>query len=92
MNKKLTVITPRENVAYCVLSPEKDYEKQLEELFDIHGHGLCVVFDGKTVKVRDYFCDETMGTFEVLSFEDCEDEVVLSWQNLENSTEKETLE
>ena len=80
MNKKLTVLTPRGNVAYCVLSPSKDYEKQLEELFDIHGHGLCVVFDKKTLKVRDYFCDETMATFEVLSFEDSEDEVVLKWK------------
>ena len=88
MNKKLTALTPRKNVAYCVLSSDKDYEKQLEELFDIHGHGLCVVFDGKTVKVRDYFCDETTGTFEVLSFEDCEEEVVLSWQGLENGVKE----
>ena len=81
MNKKLTVLTPRGNVAYCVLAQNEDYEKQLEELFDIHGHGLCVVFDQKYVKVRDYFCDETMAAFKVLSFEDCEDEVVLSWQH-----------
>ena len=82
MNKKLTVMTPRGNVAYCVLSQSEDYEKQLEALFDIHGHGLCVVFDKKCVKVRDYFCDETVGTFKVISFEDCEDDVVLSWQYL----------
>lgn len=88
MNKKLTVLTPRGNTTYCVLDSDKDYEKQLEELFDIHGHGLCVVFDGKNVKVRDYFCDETMATFEVLSFEDCEEEVVLAWQGLQ-SNEKE---
>ncbi len=87
MNKKLTVLTPRENVAYCVLSASEDYEKQLEKLFNINGHGLCVVFDQKTVKVRDYFSDETMGTFEVLSFEDCEDDVVLSWQ-MENESEE----
>ena len=80
MNKKLTVLTPRGNAAYCVLSSSESYEKQLERLFDIHGPGICVVFDGKTVKVRDYFCDETMATFKVLSFEDCKDAVVLSWQ------------
>lgn len=82
MNKKLTVRTPRGNITYCVLSQKRDYEKQLEELFDIHGNGLCVDFDGKTVKVRDYYCDETMGEFKVISFEDCDDEVALSWQHV----------
>ena len=89
MNKKLVVLTPRGNEAFCVLSSEQAYEKQLEELFDIHGHGLCVVFDGKTVKVRDYFCDETIGTFEVLYFEDTNEPVVLSWQPMNHKAEEQ---
>ena len=77
-NKKLTVKTELGR-AWCVLDSEKDYEKQLDELFGYNGHGLCVLFDGKTVRAFDYFCQETMHTFKVLSFEDTDEEVVLKW-------------
>ena len=80
-NKKLTVLTEHGNVVYCVLSPEADHKKQLEELLGIQrGRGHCVEFDEKTVKVIDCFHAETITTFEVLSFTDCEDAVILKWQ------------
>lgn len=82
MNKKLTVLSPRGNTLCCVLSSAESYEKQLERLLDIHGQGICAVFDGKTLKVRDYYADETMGTFEVISFTDTDEDVRLEWQSL----------
>jgi hypothetical protein len=82
VNKKLTVLSPRENILCCVLSNEESYEKQLERLLDIHGHGICAVFDGKTLKVRDYYVDETMATFEVISFTDTDEDVCLEWRRV----------
>jgi len=78
MNKKLTVMTER-GAAYCVMDSEKDYEKQLDQLFGFNGHGLCAVFDGKSVRAFDYFCQETMHEFPVISFEDTDEPVVLKW-------------
>ena len=78
MNKKLTVMTAH-GTAYCVLDGSKDYEKQLDKLFGFNGHGLCALFDGQSVRAFDYFCQETMHSFPVISFEDTDEEVVLKW-------------
>ena len=42
--------------------------------------GYSVVFRKDSVDVRDYRTNETVGTFEILSFADTDENVVLDWR------------
>lgn len=84
MNKRLTVKTELGDLRYCVLSAEKDYEKQLEELLGVTaGAGFSVKLCDDAVKLVDYFHGETRASFEIISFEDSEEDVSLSWTLLD---------
>ena len=81
MNKKFTVQTPKGEMAYCVLSDEKDYGYQLEEMMQVgHSNGVCVEVDEKWISVLDYYHAETMAKFEILSTEDTEESVTDGWR------------
>ena len=79
MNKKMTVQTQR-GVAYCVLSDERSVDEQILELFGYDGkHGMWAGIEGETIKVMDYFVQETIATFPILSVEDTDEPVSLKW-------------
>ena len=81
MNKKFTVRTPRGETAYCVLSREKDYGYQLEEMMQVgHSNGVCVEVDETWISVLDYYHAETMAKFEILSTEETEEPVTAEWK------------
>ncbi len=80
MNKRLTVKNEFGKVVYCVLSGAEPYEKQLMEVLSLHqGCGFAVDFNTDHIKVKDYYTNETVGTFEVLSFVDTKEKIVLNW-------------
>ena len=79
MNKKMTVKTEL-GIATCVLSDEKSAYEQILELFGYDGkHGMWAGIEGDTVKVMDYFVQETVATFPILSVEDTDEPVSLKW-------------
>jgi len=80
MNKKLTVKNEFGKIVSCVLSSEEAFEKQMIDVLSLHaGCGFTVDFGKEFVKVIDYRTNETVGRFEILSFVDTEEEVVLNW-------------
>jgi hypothetical protein len=64
-----------------VLSDEKDYGYQLEEMMQVgHNNGLCVEVDEKWISVLDYYHAETMAKFEILSIKETEEPVTAEWK------------
>ncbi len=84
MNKKLTVQTEFGDRRCCVLSPEREPEEQLMEVLGFSkGYGITVELSEKYVKVIDYFHGETRGSFTIVSMEDSELPVSLTWTAVE---------
>ena len=80
MNKRLTVKNEFGKVVYCVLSGDESFEEQMMKVLALNaGGGFAVDFDKDSVKVKDYRTNETVGTFEVLSFVDTDEKVALNW-------------
>ena len=84
MNKKIVFRSEDKGNFHCILSDEKDFDKQLNYL--IYGeenpkHGLCVHFNGETLDFVDYYHAERMGYHEVVSIEDTNEEVSKTFYN-----------
>lgn len=82
MNKKITVRSEVKGICYCILSGERDLEEQFNVLLfgsAQGGGGVCARFDGKTLRVVDYFHDDTMARFDVIDIEDTDSEPILKW-------------
>lgn len=80
MNKKLTVKTEFGDLRYCVLSSERELEEQLMEVLGFSkGYGITVKLSEKHVNVVDYFHGETKGSFTIVSMENSELPVSLTW-------------
>ena len=81
VNKKLTVRNKFGEIVSCVLSDKESFEKQMMEVLSLHaGCGFSVDFRTDSVVVKDYFTNETVGAFEILSFVETDESVVLNWQ------------
>ena len=81
MNKKLTVRNKFGEIVSCVLSDNESFEKQMMDVLSIRaGCGFSVEFKNDSVVVKDYYTNETVGTFEILSFTETDDSVALNWQ------------
>lgn len=81
MNKKLTVKNKFGEIVSCVLSDKESFEKQMMDVLSLHaGCGFSVDFKKDAVVVKDYYTNETVGTFEILSFAETDESVVLNWQ------------
>ncbi len=86
MNKKLIVKNEFKKIVYCVLSDEKPYTEQLMEVLSLQaGCGFTVDFGKEKLRVIDYRTNETVGTFEIISFTDTQESVVLNWQTQDNA-------
>ncbi len=80
-NTKLTVKNKFGKIVYCVLNEQSTYEEQLEEVLSLHpGHGFSVSIGAKTIQVRDYFAGETVGEFEIISYERTDLPQTLYWE------------
>ena len=79
MNKKLTYISNSGKTVYCVLSPDKNFDKQLShDVFGFHaGAGYSAELRDDHIRILDYFHGDTVATLQVLSFEDTNMEVCL---------------
>ena len=81
MNKKLTVRNEFGEIVSCVLSDLESFEKQMMDILSLRaGCGFSVDFRNDSVVVRDTYTNETVGTFEILSFAGTDESVVLNWQ------------
>ena len=81
MNKKLTVRNEFGEIASCVLSDQESFEKQMMDVLSLRaGCGFSVDFRKDSVVVRDTYTNETVGTFEILSFAGTDESVVLNLQ------------
>lgn len=81
MNKKLTVRNKFGETVSCVLSDKESFEKQMMEVLSLQaGSGFSVEFKKDSVMVKDYYTNETVGTFEILSFVETDESVDLNWQ------------
>lgn len=81
MNKKLTVRNEFGEIVSCVLSDQESFEKQMMDVLSLRaGCGFSVDFRNDSVVVRDTYTNETVGTFEILSFSETDESVVLNWQ------------
>lgn len=86
MNKKLTARNRFGKIVSCVLSDNESFEKQMMDVLSLHaGCGFSVDFNSDSVVVKDYYTNETVGTFEILSFAETDENVVLNWQSQQNS-------
>lgn len=80
MNKRLTVKAESGRVLSCVLDAEQDFEEQLSVLLDIKkGYGRAVRFNEQEIRIVDYYSNETLGGFTVLSVADTTLPVSLTW-------------
>ena len=82
MNKKITVRSITGQSSYCILSGDKDLEKQLNNWYfgsDDPQNGVCVRFNGIKLDVVDYYHDDRMASFDVVSIEDTNEAPLLNW-------------
>ena len=82
MNKKIIVHSELNGRCYCVLPGERDLEEQFNIMLfgsEHGGGGVCARLDGKSLRVVDYFHDETMASFNIISIEDTDSEPILNW-------------
>ncbi len=83
MNRKLVVKNKFDKTTYCVLSEDEPFIKQLEKVLEIEqGHGFSIDMDDKKVRVKDYFTGETVGEFDIISFDDTNLPQELNWINV----------
>ena len=82
MNTKLTVKAQNGKTLRCVLSNDANLENQLEKMLHADGGGLCVRIEYGEIRVVDYFHNETVGAFKILSKEDTEETVSLKWTEI----------
>lgn len=76
MNKKLVLKNYNGMQLYCVLSSEIDFEEQLHKVFQIDpNHGISVQLMDNEVVITDYYHDERIGELEIISYENCDDEI-----------------
>ena len=81
MNKKLTVRNEFGEIVSCVLSDQESLEKQMMDVLSLRaGCGFSADFRKDSVVVRDTYTNETVGIFEILSFAETDESVVLNWQ------------
>lgn len=81
MNKKLTVRNAFGEIVSCVLPDKQSFEQQMMDVLSLHaGCGFSVDFKTNSVVVQDYYTNETVGTFEIISFVETDESVVLHWQ------------
>ena len=86
MNKKLTVINKFGESVYCILSEYETLEKQMMEVLNLHpGQGFSVTFGKDLVEVNDYYSNETVGSFQIVSFTDTDENVNLNWKKSEQN-------
>ena len=83
MNKKYIVKAPNEETVFCVLSPDQPAKEQLASVLQVHGGGLSVELTDKEILVMDYFHGSPMTIFTILSLEDTDLPVSLSWSKAE---------
>jgi hypothetical protein len=69
MNVKYTVRTPQGEIAYCVIDKNKDCVSQFEEVMAL-GRRLAVRLEDEWINVVDYYHDERMAGYKILSVED----------------------
>ena len=82
-NKKLTLQYNNGARKYCVLSPEKNYDTQLDKAFGYEGNsGISVRLYPNEVALVDYFHDEKISCIEIVSFEDTDLEVCLELKEI----------
>lgn len=83
MNKRLTVINKFEEPVYCILSDHETFEKQLMEVLNLRqGQGFSININKDFVEVKDYYSDETVGLFKIISFVDTNENADLNWKRL----------
>ena len=85
MNKKITVRNDQGTVCYCILSGNENLEDQFNEWYfgsKLPNGGICVRFDEKTLSVVDYFYNERMAEFDVVSIEDTDEDLMPKWFNV----------
>ena len=81
MNKKLTVMNKFGESVYCILSDCEALETQMMEVLNLHpGQGFSVTFGKDLVEVNDYYSNETVGSFQIVSFTDTDETVDLNWK------------
>mgnify|MGYP004463252505 CR=1 FL=1 len=84
MNKKLTVMNKFGESVYCILSDCEALETQMMEVLNLKpGQGFSVSFLKEFVEVNDYYSNETVGSFQILSFVDTDETVDLNWKKSE---------
>ena len=86
MNKKLILKKKSGETIYCVISSEESYEKQLNKVFGIDQTGVycfhpIVELGENYVDIIDNRTREGIATFDIVSFEYTDEDVVLKWQN-----------
>lgn len=87
MNKRITVKNNGGKTLCCILDGSKDFEKQFNLWLcgdENPRNGICVRIEEDEVALVDYYHDERITTFNVISIEDTENEPQLKWIELEN--------
>jgi hypothetical protein len=82
MNKKITVRNEGGLVRYCILSGEANLQDQFNLWYygDAHPYyGIHISVNSTTVAIEDYYHAEVMASFEILSMEDTEEDIIHAW-------------
>ena len=82
-NKKLTLQYNDGSLKYCVVSPAKNYDTQLNITFGYEGNcGISVRLCPDEVAFVDYFHNEKISSIKIVSFEDTDLEVCLELKEI----------
>lgn len=82
MNQKITVKRQDGAVFYCVLSGERSFADQLNEWHFGAANprgGVAVYVEEHTIETTDYYVNERLACFEILSVEDTEMDIAPQW-------------
>ena len=78
MNKKLTMKSPRETIVFCVVDENKPLVEQLKTVWGFEsGNGMTVDVVNNEVQIIDYYHWSCVAKFDIISFEDTNEEVSL---------------
>ena len=84
MNKKITAVMPNSKVNYCILDGNTDTLEQMKKVLHQFGRGYEVRVSEDAVSIVDIYHQDPIAIYKILSTEDSDEQVSLSWMDIDN--------
>ena len=85
MNPKITVRTQCGEICYCIIDPAQNVDSQLAQLHgQTVGHGITFRMTETQIQQVDYYCNDVMGSHQILTVEETDEPISLQWNPINN--------